>query len=142
MNYFELQMNPIAWQRARRKGKRYFDEQLDQKTALRWHIKSLAGSVCAAATALKVVVQCEFPMPASWSLRKRENMRGKPHTQVPDADNLFKFIGDTFNKVLWEDDKFIYEATIRKVWEEEGKVKIFLDPYEQQELSSLFEMEK
>lgn len=142
MHYFEIPIKPVAWQRARRKGKVYFDDQVEEKNKLRWHVKLAGRSICAASTALKVVAQYEIPMPPSWSARKREMMRGKPHTQTPDTDNLLKFIGDSLNRILWEDDKLIYEFTGRKVWADEPKICFTIEEYFDEPLPTLFNRDK
>ena len=65
--------------------------------------------------ALSVVVEAAFPVPASWSEKKRSAaLAGQVHPCVkPDADNLIKVL-DAFNEIVWRDDKQVVEATIRK----------------------------
>ena len=46
-------------------------------------------------------VVCDFPMPASWSEKKRKELNGMPHTQKPDINNVLKGIEDA----LVENDK-------------------------------------
>lgn len=82
--------------------------------------------------ALSLSVMACFPIPVSWSKKKRagasENRIKK--TSRPDADNLVKSVCDGLNGVLWHDDAQIvnlhvykmystYPRTEITVWEEE-----------------------
>ncbi len=63
--------------------------------------------------AVKVIAR--FPVPASWS-RKRRLMAlagDLMPTKKPDADNLLKGL-DSFNEVVWKDDAQIIRAEIVK----------------------------
>lgn len=65
--------------------------------------------------ALAVTMIAEFPVPASWSQKKRAaaiSGEVKP-TGKPDADNLIKTL-DALNAVVWRDDAQIVNATIIK----------------------------
>ena len=56
-------------------------------------------------------------MPKSWSKKKKLEMDGQPHTQVPDLDNLLKAIGDA----LYQDDSCIHTlGSLKKVWATNG----------------------
>lgn len=57
-----------------------------------------------------------FEMPASWSRRKRETMRGQFHTQKPDGDNVLKSIKDGLNEIAWNDDCQVADARVVKRW--------------------------
>jgi Holliday junction resolvase RusA-like endonuclease len=75
--------------------------------------------------ALAVVVTATFPVPASWSMRKRAAaLSGSiPHTKTPDCDNLLKTI-DALNQICWLDDKQITHATVIKQYGERPNLKI------------------
>lgn len=62
----------------------------------------------------------ELPMPKSWSQQKKDAMRGMPHQQKPDLDNLAKAVGDA----LYGNDAVIHELHARKVWADEGRVTL------------------
>lgn len=64
---------------------------------------------------LRVRITALFPVPESWSKRKREQaLDGKVHPTVkPDWDNIGKLC-DGLNQVCWKDDKQIVEGTVRK----------------------------
>ena len=61
-----------------------------------------------------------FEMPASWSKKKKEAMRGTPHEQTPDLDNLLKAVNDA----LLEQDKIVYRFEAAKWWGESSKIVI------------------
>jgi Holliday junction resolvase RusA-like endonuclease len=45
-------------------------------------------------------------------------MRGKPHTQKPDVDNLCK----AFNDAVLDDDSAVWSQWGEKIWGDEGKI--------------------
>lgn len=57
-----------------------------------------------------------IPMPASWSQKKKDTMRGMPHQQRPDLDNFDKGVLDA---VLAE-DSHVWQLHSRKVWGDTG----------------------
>ena len=59
-------------------------------------------------------------MPKSWSKKKRDLMRGKPHQETPDLDNLLKAVNDA----LLEQDKIIYQISATKLWSDIGEIII------------------
>jgi Holliday junction resolvase RusA-like endonuclease len=59
-------------------------------------------------------------MPPSWSKKKKNEMRGKPHQETPDLDNLLKAINDA----LLAEDKTIHEIHARKIWADKGQIII------------------
>jgi len=61
-----------------------------------------------------------LPMPRSWSKKKKAQMDGKPHQQTPDADNIFKALGDAVHK----EDCIIWDVRITKLWGHEGSIRI------------------
>lgn len=65
-------------------------------------------------------VTFHLPMPASWSQKKRDSLRGKPHQQKPDVDNLLKAVADAAMK----DDSGIWDVRATKVWSDSGKIEI------------------
>ena len=65
--------------------------------------------------ALELVVTATFPVPTSWSRRKREAaIAGTlPHVTKPDVDNLLKVV-DALNQITFADDKQIVRAVVVK----------------------------
>ena len=128
METLVIPTNPIPWKRPACKGKRYYDSQVNQKETFRWYAKLAHKSVLRGPEAICLYVEYLMPTPASWSNTKRLQAIGEPHTQTPDIDNLFKFILDAFNGVLWEDDRYISTIYGRKVWSEQGGVILHYGP--------------
>lgn len=63
-----------------------------------------------------------FPMPASWSKKKRDRMRGTPHQVKPDVDNVNKAVLDVLRK---DDDAAVWRmGTQEKRWADEGSMLI------------------
>jgi len=64
------------------------------------------------------------PMPKSWSAKKKLAMRGKPHRQKPDIDNLVKAVIDS---IYPEDDAAVPGIVARKRWKDGlGEVRVHI----------------
>lgn len=61
-----------------------------------------------------------MPMPQSWSKKDRKAMRGQPHQQRPDKDNLEKALLDA----VFPEDCRVWDSRITKVWADEGAIEI------------------
>jgi Holliday junction resolvase RusA-like endonuclease len=61
-----------------------------------------------------------YPMPTSWSKKKREAMRGQKHENKPDIDNSEKALLDS----LYQNDSHIWNVHHIKIWGDEGKILI------------------
>jgi Holliday junction resolvase RusA-like endonuclease len=74
---------------------------------------------------ISVIVQAGYPIPASWSQRKRaEAARGEILPVVkPDLDNIAKTL-DGLNEVVWKDDAQIVSLLVRKHYSLTPDVKI------------------
>ena len=68
--------------------------------------------------AMRVVLH--YPIPASWSHRKRSqaiSWQIRP-TVKPDSSNVLKSVEDGFTGIVWKDDAQVVEHTISKVYSE------------------------
>jgi len=63
-------------------------------------------------TAIKLNVWAGFPIPKSWSTKKK--MESHNAMCKPDFDNILKVVGDALNGVAWKDDKQIVQSAIIK----------------------------
>ena len=63
----------------------------------------------------------DFPMPGSWSKRRRREMLGQPHQQRPDIDNCIKAVLDP---LLKEDCTVWHIAGAEKRWAEAGSITL------------------
>lgn len=66
-----------------------------------------------------VNIEARVPVPASWSKKKRQSaLSGEVRpTTKPDIDNIVK-TWDALNHVVFNDDRQIVEAAVRKVYHE------------------------
>lgn len=60
-------------------------------------------------------------MPKSWTLSKKQYMRGKPHQQVPDLDNYLKALSDA---IFLDDSAIWHYDAMCKIWDEKGSIEI------------------
>lgn len=66
-------------------------------------------------------VEFTFPMPSSWSQKKRDEHEGQPHQSRPDLDNLLKALNDC----LMDEDSHIWDVRATKIWGQEGSIIIW-----------------
>ena len=52
------------------------------------------------------------------------------HIKIPDADNLTKFVFDSFNKIFWRDDSIICQLVVIKMYSENPRVLIQISKIE------------
>lgn len=68
-----------------------------------------------------------FEPPKSWSQQKYQERINTPHTQRPDADNLYKAVADALNGVAYTDDEQVAHAEVWKVWGPQDKIVISVE---------------
>lgn len=68
-----------------------------------------------------------FAPPKSWSQQKYQEHINTPHTQRPDADNLYKAVADALNGTAYEDDEQVAHAEVWKVWGPQDKIVISVE---------------
>ena len=66
------------------------------------------------------VITFAMPMPMSWSKTKCDRMRGQPHRQKPDLDNLLKALLDA----VFADDCRVWSYSASKIWSDQGGIRI------------------
>ncbi len=67
-------------------------------------------------------------MPDSWPKKRREALRGTPHRQKPDKDNLEKAFLDALYRNEGN-DKEVWDGRVTKVWADEGAIELYeIDP--------------
>lgn len=137
MRVYELSGTPIPWMRAGRKGNKYYDKQMSEKTKAQWEVKAAMSGLYSHSEPLKVVMEFHMPIPKSWSKVKQKRALHKPHSSRPDLDNLLKFVDDSLNQILWEDDAIIYEVHIRKFYSKDPKTRVLVLPFRGEELEPL-----
>ena len=69
---------------------------------------------------VEMVLQFNIRMSESWTKKKKEQLRGKPHQIKPDIDNLIK----GFLDALYEKDEAVWKIKAEKLWSDEGSIII------------------
>lgn len=82
-------------------------------------------------TPIKITCTFMFPLPESWSKKKRAALMGALHTKKPDLDNCIKFVKDAMNRVVWEDDSqvCVYGPCVKR-WAETPGTMIVIEALE------------
>jgi Holliday junction resolvase RusA-like endonuclease len=81
--------------------------------------------------ALKLTVKCYFPIPKSfpqWKADAAEEKILRP-TVKPDWDNVGKLISDAINEVIYQDDKQIVSAVVRKYYSRSPRTEIQIEEF-------------
>lgn len=74
-----------------------------------------------------VLIVVGYAMPKSWSKKKREEMRDRPHTQKPDADNIAKAILDGLQQGgAFEDDSRVARLSVSKRYSDTNYIEIYI----------------
>lgn len=76
-----------------------------------------------------LVVTATFPIPASWSKKKKTAAEAGLlwHTAKPDSDNTLKAVGDGCNGIVWKDDSQISCAKITKQYGDRPGLDILVE---------------
>jgi|JFJP01.1.fsa_nt_gi Holliday junction resolvase RusA-like endonuclease len=67
----------------------------------------------------EVRIQARMPVPQSLSKKKQQALLdGVKYTKKPDADNIEKSALDAMNKVIYIDDRIVWDLGTRKIYSE------------------------
>ena len=91
------------------------------------NLKPLQGSICA-----NLVIH--YPLPKSWSKKKRKELLGQFVTTKPDNDNYEKFYFDVMNEIAYKDDALISRNFCEKVYSNNPSVEIELYSLEENKM--------
>lgn len=77
-----------------------------------------------------------FPMPNSWSNRKKERMEKSDHVKKPDRDNIEKIYLDSGTGIIWKDDCKVCAGNFIKVYSQNPKtiINIIGKQYEEEDM--------
>ena len=101
---------------SRKSGRAYTPEATrSYEGALRYAAQQVMGDRKPLEGALAVRMVAGFPIPASWSKRKRDEALCAPAACKPDADNLAKVL-DALNEVVFKDDKQVTTLELSKIY--------------------------
>jgi Holliday junction resolvase RusA-like endonuclease len=67
---------------------------------------------------VELTMTAYMPIPASYSEKRKRDLRLKPHTSRPDVDNVLKAVLDGVSGVAYADDKHVVAIHARKVYGE------------------------
>ena len=112
INIHVIPIEPTPWRRAGIYGKRFFDLQASLKKKIINCFNSPEALL--SNKPLHLVMLFLMKIPKSLSKKKKLELNGKPHKKAPDLSNMIKFIEDTFNKYIWEDDRLISKISAEK----------------------------
>ena len=77
-----------------------------------------------------VEIEAQYPMPKSWSRKRKDEARGGYAGMKVDIDNLAKVVLDSLTETTvkdqgaWTDDKSVVVLIARKFWSDTGGVKV------------------
>ena len=120
----EIPGEPIPLSRARAGKHGFYDPQCLVKSNIVDYVIKIFGKQKPATNPIWMNLTFYMPIPKGTPKKHLPSMPGKPHSKRPDLDNFVKFIFDTFNKVLWEDDCLIYSLDAVKLYDVEPKTII------------------
>ena len=119
---FMVEGVPVAWARAGRQGGRYYDKQTKEKrefaNALYAKHPHLFYGRPYPEYPLDLSMTFFMPIPDSYSKKKCNLVRGKPHIFTPDLSNLIKFVEDAITDILIKDDCMIANITAMKIYDD------------------------
>jgi Holliday junction resolvase RusA-like endonuclease len=80
--------------------------------------------------AIEVTIIAVFPVPASWSQKRRAQALAGAIAKVtkPDIENSVKGVMDALQSVVYLDDRQIVSLTARKVYGDRPRLEIVLNP--------------
>lgn len=124
---------PFARMRLSRGGVHFVPtEQRNATAALRYEAQAVMQLLGAALfdEPLSLHLLAEFPVPASWSKKKRDRAilgEVRPAGR-PDIDNLYKLAADAMSGIVYRDDALVVECWLRKVYGVQPKLVVTVAP--------------
>jgi Holliday junction resolvase RusA-like endonuclease len=113
--------DPVPWQRARRKGNRYFKApnvvEYEQRVQAAWLVE---GRPHLGTAPLRAEASFYFARPPSHLRGDGALRKGAPEFPSPDVDNLVKGVFDPLNRLAFADDRQVVELEARKAYAEPG----------------------
>lgn len=67
---------------------------------------------------IQMDVSFYLPIPASYSAKRKDKVRGQYNPLRPDLDNLLKFVCDVANKICYHDDSIITRVVSQKLYDD------------------------
>ncbi len=125
MKVYELLGTPLSLHRPRFSKGNVYDDQKSLKLYHMVLIKSQHGRLPLFDKPTHIDITFTFPVPASYSLKRKNALSGTCYPGRPDLDNLIKMVLDVCINACYKDDAIITSITARKVYGPEGKTTFF-----------------
>ena len=129
---------PIAKQRPRFANGIVYDPQDKLKRLMKFEFANQLrqqGSLKALEGAISACVDIKYPIPKSWSKKRRIEALDSFVTVKPDVDNITKFFLDVLNQIAYHDDSQIAKVYAQKTYSDDPGVRIVLTEINNQEES-------
>lgn len=128
---FKVFGEPVAKGRPRftKTGRTYTPKKThDYESEVAMMAKAAMGTSEPLETPVAVYVYVTFPVPPSYSNKRREAcLKGfERHMKRPDLDNCVKAVTDGMNGIVYKDDSQITSIHATKVWGDVGMVEIMV----------------
>lgn len=129
--------DPQGWQRTRTGNGQHFTapETRAYQNTIRWlakaaHMQPITGPV-------SVVIEAHYRIPDSATKKRKAAMlAGEEYpTKKPDVDNVVKNFLDALNQVAWTDDAQVVSLSVSKVWSDNPRVEVCVEPFKQRAVS-------
>jgi Holliday junction resolvase RusA-like endonuclease len=126
--------DPIAKIRPRfRKNSFTYDPQCKEKKTCKWKVKEILNNYYSHLSfPLKDAIECHFnfyfkpPNSFSKALKNLVSWGVYDHIFKPDIDNLLKFYLDVMNEIVYEDDRQITYASVKKYYNHKPRIEIII----------------
>ena len=127
----EILGKPIPLARPRATTRGFYDPQYTAKKNFASYVKENIYLTETIKSPIHLELEFYFRMPKSWSKKKQKQYYDDPrHAQKADLDNLIKFILDSLNEIVWQDDAQIWSIQASKNWtdkEDKTIIKVYYD---------------
>lgn len=117
-----IKVPPIAWQRPRLNGGRFFDAQQRDKLAFGLYLAQQHNDEPLFDKPMKISVVFYMPIPKTVNERKLTHY----HAKAPDIDNLQKFLYDALKGVVIADDRLICSLVADKIYDKEPRTELVI----------------
>lgn len=124
---YVVNLNPQPWKRAGLNGKKFFDQQKQDKIAFGLYLLQQHNNEPLFSGAIEVNITFFMPIPPG---KKKHIKPGTYHKTVPDNDNLEKFILDAAKNVCYTDDRIISVSTHKKIYDNNPRVEMTITSLE------------
>ncbi len=115
---YVINIPPIAWKRAGKCGKRFFDQQSHEKLAFGLYLSQQHAD--APLYTQPLMIEMMFYIAPPKTVKKRT-----PYVSTfPDIDNLMKFVLDAAKDILYDDDRIVCILQGTKLYDLNPRVEL------------------